>query len=268
MDETFSDRHNYSAPAAEITLRESAPSALREALIMLAHQHGLTYSDMREVICETLLVIPDPTNWTEVPNVRDDVSWLMMDCHWFTVYDIAEKLHANIARRSTYSAAQFANSLNRFFSERGIGWELQDGEIVFRGEAFTETTKSAVAVLEETGRPTAANELREAIRDISRRPDPDVTGAIQHSMSALEATARNVAGRPNPTLGQLVPQLNLPRPLDEAVSKLWGYASDRARHGSEDREVAVSEAELVVSVAAAVCTFLVRRQQTNGAESD
>ena len=34
----------------------------------------------------------------------------------------------------------------------------------------------------------------EALRDISRRPEPDVTGSIQHVCAAMEATARDLAG--------------------------------------------------------------------------
>jgi hypothetical protein len=154
----------------------------------------------------------------------------------------------------------FKDRLNQYFLENGIGWELKDGQIVYRGsETFTESTKEAEAVLTETGRPAAAREIHEALQDISRRPKPDVTGAIQHVFAALEATARDVLGEPKPTLGQLVPRLNLPAPLDTAVEKLWGYASERARHGREGQEVSAEEAELVVSVACAVCTFLSRR---------
>ena len=78
----------------------------------------------------------------------------------------------------------------------------------------------------------------------------------------LECTARDVTGQPNLTLGRLIPQLGLRAPLDAAVEKLWGYASDRARHIREGQAVETAEAELVVSVACAVCTFLVHRTRS------
>ena len=101
--------------------------------------------------------------------------------------------------------------------------------------------------------------MREALRDISRRPEPDITGSIQHAMAALEATAREVTGQSNPTLGKLVPMLNLPAPLDQAVHKLWGYASERGRHIREQELVDHSEAELIVAIAGALCAFLAQR---------
>jgi hypothetical protein len=131
---------------------------------------------------------------------------------------------------------------------------------VFRGdETFAVTTKEAAAILEGSGRGVAANEIHEALKDISRRPEPDRTGAIQHAIAALECTAREVTGETRATLGALLPKLGLPKPLDAAVGKLWGFASDRARHLREGQNPDDLEAELVVSVACAVSAFLAKR---------
>lgn len=186
------------------------------------------------------------------------MDYLLRDCKWFKVYDIAEALHASL--KVPYIQREFADLLNDFFCENGIGWEMREGRIVYRGsEIFAQTNREAVKVLAESSRPQAANEMQEALRDISRRPKPDITGAMQHAMTALEATARDVTGQPKPTLGQLVPALDLPEPLNIAVEKLWGYVSDRARHIREGGVVDTAEAELTVSVAGAVCTFLAKR---------
>ena len=79
-------------------------------------------------------------------------------------------------------------------------------------------------------------------------------------MAALEATAREVTGQPNPTLGKLVAVLELPAPLDQAVHKLWGYASDRGRHIREQESVDHTEAELIVAIAGSLCAFLAQRR--------
>jgi hypothetical protein len=52
-------------------------------------------------------------------------------------------------------------------------------------------------------------------------------------MAALECTARDIAGQPKLSLGELIPGLNLPKPLDEALHKLWGFASQYGRHVKE-----------------------------------
>jgi len=47
-----------------------------------------------------------------------------------------------------------------------------------------------VTVLETAKLETAKTEIREALNDLSRRPTPDITGAIQHSLACLECVAR------------------------------------------------------------------------------
>lgn len=272
MTERFSDRQGYRPPAAEITVREDAPSGLRDAIPLIAEGAGMTPSAILEVTCRVLLVLPDRDNWSEYENTRGEITQLMKDAEWYKVYDIAEALYAALVPHPDRTALcgmddawqpaeEFERRLNGFLVGNGIGWELRDGQITHRGsEAFARSTHEVPDRLEESGFQRAANEMREALTDISRRPEPDITGAMQHAMAALEATAREVAGQPNPTLGELVPKLGLPAPLDKAVKKLWGYASEYARHIRERQAVDHAEAELVVVVAGALCVFLADRR--------
>ena len=141
---------------------------------------------------------------------------LISECAWFKVYDTAEALHADRASRPSIWAESFEDKLNDSFLEEGIGWKMTDGEITYRGsDTFTEATQQACQRLEDTGaHPTAANQVREALRDISCRPGRDVTGAIQHVMSTLEYTAREMTGQRNLTLDRLPP------PRKEEVSHI------------------------------------------------
>jgi AbiJ N-terminal domain 4 len=261
MSRTFSDRHGYSGPDAKITVREDAPDDLRYAVAEIARTAGMQPKAIRTVVCRELFVAPDQNNWSEYPNIWNEVLSLLRECEWFRVYDIAEALWRSLDDAYDESQSVYENELNRFFKEKGIGWKLEDPTgIVFRGsETFTLTTGEAAKVLRDSGRSVAANEIDEALRDISRRPVPDRTGAIHHAIAALECTARDVTGDRNATLGQLLPRLNLPKPLDTAVVKLWGFASDRARHVREGHAITDDEAELVVSVSCAVSTFLAKR---------
>lgn len=95
-----------------------------------------------------------------------------------------------------YETDRFESELNHYFVENGIGWKLTAGRIEVRGDAiFEESIHRAEEHLQTSGFSTATNELREAIGDLSRPPAPDVTGAIQHSMAALEGVARHAARR-------------------------------------------------------------------------
>ena len=95
-----------------------------------------------------------------------------------------------------------------------------------------------------------------------RRPEPDLTGAIQHAMAAMEWVAREYCGEAQPTFGKLVERYPdmLPRPLNLGVEKAWGYASEMGRHVREGRALERDEAELIVGIAASVSTYLIRKK--------
>ena len=101
--------------------------------------------------------------------------------------------------------------------------------------------------------------IQSAVADAERVDGIRVlTGTVHHAMAALEATARDVTGEPKSTLGQLIRPLNLKPPLNQAMGNLWSYASNEARHGSENSSLDESEAELIVLVASGICTFLAK----------
>lgn len=258
---SFSDRFGYRAPDAEITIREDAPEVVREAITMLGFAFEIGPDGMRDIICEVLLKRPDPGNWSP-GNVEHEVHHLMAEAPWYKVYDITERLYVEAARNDYDGERQkqFSERLNGVFRELGGGWQLENGKLVARGsDAFNLAVQDAVATMKEAGTPTASNEIHEAIKDISRRPSADVTGAIQHAMAALECVAREVDGTKD-TLGKIINRLTLPAPLDRALHTLWGFASEQGRHIQEGRIPRFEEAELVVTVASAVSVYLLRHR--------
>lgn len=253
----FSKRYGYALPEAEITVREDAPDVVRSVVLALADAYGISPDILRSTICAVLMRIPDRNNWS-AGNVTREAEHLLEDAPWFRVYDVAERLH-DVVERGWGTGQDFAAGLNEAFREQGVGYEMKDGRIVGRGSlAFREATEEAVRLMEAADKPTAAMEMRQALADITRRP-PDITGAVQHGMAALECTARDVTGQPRLNLGQLLPSLGLPKPLDEAVGKLWGFASQRGRHIAEGKDPSFEEAELVVTVSSAVSVYLLRK---------
>ncbi len=88
MHTTFSKRYGF-GKTREITVREDAPEVLRAGFLHILHDEmGVTYNEIREVICPVLHVFPDHNNWSEVPNVRDEVIRLLQGCEWYRIYDI------------------------------------------------------------------------------------------------------------------------------------------------------------------------------------
>jgi hypothetical protein len=265
--DTFSKRFGYSGlQQAEIQIREDAPPFVREALVQIAYDVGLGPSSLREIVCRLLRVRPSPYNWS-APNVSQEVDQLLDAADWYRVYDFVEAVYQDLVGSGRDDlAARWQDEVNGFFQERGVGWQLVEGSLEVReAEGFEASTRGAVEALEESGQKTASSELHEAIRDLSRRPDPDVTGAIQHGMAALECVAREVTGDSRSTLGQIIAKFPdaIPKPLDVAIDKAWGYASEKARHVKEGGAADRDEAVLVVGLVASVSTYLTRKAERN-----
>jgi len=256
---TFSERHGYQAPAKPITIRHEAPPAVRAGILRVARKSGFSAGSLRSVICSVLDGLPDTEhNWGE-SNIMSECEGLISGCLWFEVYDICEAL-AQESPRHGVEIGVFDKNLNSFFEKRGVGWKLEDGFLSVRGEQdYENVTAEAVSLLQKAGRPTARDELKEAIQDLARRPEPDVTGAIQHAMAALDCLAKDMCGSKK-TLGGLIKELNLPPPVDVAVDKMWGFASDQGRHLSEGKEPKFPEAMLTVHFCSAIASYLLQRK--------
>src|SRR5579864_2616196 len=123
----FSKRNRLTTPK-EIIVREDAPESLRYFVLDAAMQLGYGPSALRAILCRVLRTRPDPSNWSEYPNVWDEVQGLMYGCDWFKVYDIIEELLLSFAlgdqSRGERNAVPFAEAINGFFIEEGIGWQL------------------------------------------------------------------------------------------------------------------------------------------------
>jgi hypothetical protein len=197
---------------------------------------------------------------------RIQLDRLVSGWEWYLIYDFIERVNARLegceVRGDGRPEPDFEDRINSYFRHVGVGWQLQQGKISSRGsEAFEVAVHRALPALNETGLQTAQREIHEALVDLSRRPHADLTGAIQHAMAALECVARTACGDANPTLGALLakhPGL-LPKPLDAAVEKAWGYASEKGRHIREGKEPTRDEAELIVGIAATVSTYLSKK---------
>ena len=255
----FSKREGYSAKEAEIIVREDAPQSLRDFVIQTLYALGHSPKVVRPVICQTLRVAPDDNNWSEYPNIDMEIRQLITDCEWYKVYDIIEALYERFRDKQLV----FESEINDFFITNGIGWKLERGMITFRGDGLFESKlKESEEIIAQNGFVAAKEQITEAIKDLSRRPDPDKTGAIHHSVACLECIAREIVGNRIQTLGQLISQNRsiVPPPLDIVIEKIWGFSSEHGRHMREGGEPDFDEAELVVGVALAISSYLAKKR--------
>jgi hypothetical protein len=255
--QTFSKRNgHFSIKEKEITIREDAPEGLRGYIRMVFYDLDKSPSDLRNITSRVLKIAPDSNNWSEFPNIDYEVSDHLDNCEWYLIYDIIEVI---IQRLNKNEQETFTSEINEYFITNGIGWKIVNEEIETRGDEVFETAiNTVVKVLESAKLQTAKTEIREALNDLSRRPSPDITGAIQHSLACLECVTREATGDKKATLGELMKKYPgiIPSPLDQAVTKIWGFTSEQGRHLREGEAPEYLEAELVVEVTAAISTYL------------
>lgn len=256
-NDTFSKRQGlFSIKEKEITVREDAPEGLRGFIKMAYYDLNKNPSDLRAITSRVLKIAPDSNNWSEFPNIDWEVGQHLDSCEWYLVYDIIETI---IQKLNATEKTTFSNEINEYFIANGIGWKIVNGLIETRGdEVFETAVKTVVSVLETAKLETAKTEIKEALIDLSRRPTPDITGAIQHSLACLECVAREATGDKKATLGELIkkhPNI-VPKPLDIAIEKIWGFTSEQGRHLREGQAPEYLEAELVVELSAAISTYL------------
>jgi len=56
-------------------------------------------------------------------------------------------------------------------------------------------------------------------------------------------------------------KLNLPKPIDVVVEKIWGFASNQGRHITEGKKPDFAEAELTVHLSAALISYLCEKNK-------
>jgi hypothetical protein len=268
MLESFSQRHGLAGPRPGTPLRDEVPPSLRMFLLDLSYDKHFDHHELQNVICRVLQVWPDPS----MPPYYDCEKHIKA-CEWFHIYDIIEGIYKLVDERSWRNnpgaSSVLAQQINKAFVEQNIGWQLVNGKIVTRGdEAFERTIE--IAAQELAGRETTRARIQEAINDLSRRPKPDLSGAVSHAFAAMECiigdikyTAEEIRQDTRHTFGSFLQRhtdLFPSEDLKDGFQRLWKYANNEgSRHGKEGVEPALDEAELMVSLAAALVTYLNRK---------
>lgn len=252
---SFSDRMEIDIPQPKITIRNEAPQELRIYLLQIMQEYeGLKL--IRRWVCLILKEAEDPNNWAENKFMKSEIQSLLLNCPWYKIYDIIEYFY-----EQTNYKEDFEKSINEYFIDKGIGWKLVHGNIETRGEqVFEHKVTETVDLLGRANLQTSQNEIKEALKDMSKRPSPDLTGAVQHSVAALECLSREITGDKS-TLGALItnnPNI-VPAPLDKSIHAVFGFASNYGRHLKEGNNPKYEETELVVHLCATLCSYLVKK---------
>lgn len=143
---------------------------------------------------------------------------------WYEVLDLVESLVQYMPERWRTDFAKFLNSV---LTIENSAYRM----VEFR---FVETTDDnevkAVEDAIDAGSGSVRAHLQRALELLTDRKTPDYRNSIKESISAVEAVCKEIAGRPNATLGQCLNAIKQKRDvhpaLEQALLKLYGFTSD------------------------------------------
>lgn len=264
MSEPFSKRFSFER-AVPIRYRQEAPRQLRQFLRQAISKYISSSYERRDFAYLSMDLMPPDS----IYRVDDDMENLINTAPWYLVYDSVERLYDHLLVKksgNTYTSRnskEFLRLTNALFEREGFAWRLgKVGRLEFRGEeSFDAAVSNALIALKEIGSDTGRAEIHKALEDLARRPEPDLSGAVQHAMAGLECVANQVCGTSALELGKVIkkaPQ-KFPPPLNEVIPQLYGFASNNGRHLTEGEGPEFAEAELLVGIAATVSTYLARK---------
>lgn len=257
MSDYFSNR--LGAADTRALVYDDAPLAFRQSV--------LSALDVSLILPGRVLAVVQAGAAMPRPDDQYVDSWaskyMIERCEWPRVFDIAEQGYQSLATSGTIDSAKsgrFEDAINFACHANSLGWRMSSGRFKIFGNSVDEdVTLDAVTALSNAGLVTSARELDAARQDLSRRPDPDITGAMQHAGAALECVGREITQDRSRTFGQILsehPNL-FPGAYRKVAEGVWGIVSNNGRHIQEGAEPAREEALALVNLVAALVGFMV-----------
>lgn len=154
-------------------------------------------------------------NWKEVRAY-------FFNCQWFEVYDFVEFM-VELDKNSV----KLMQMLDSVLKKEGAGYRLIGGSFTpIVDPAEIDEVRAALA----NSFSESASHISSALALLADRTKPDYRNSIKESISAVEAAARIVSGKPQASLGDALKSLersgSLHGSLKGAFSQLYGYTSD------------------------------------------
>ena len=258
-NQPFSRREGLSAPYPVIY--DDAPTELRSGLREVLSDLGYKMpSDQRTILCKALRQIPDRHNWSEYPNIEDEVLRLIVSEPWYRFFDAIERVPKFL---SEAEVPNYHEMMNGLFAEERIGYRFESGAIVRQGtEEFDTAVRLARTALEDErfAEPRRQFELGCDFRN--RRP-ADWANAIKEAVNSVEGVLQVIFCRPGVSMSTIISE-DLPAELPGGVKRLFrslysqGSGTVGARHASiGGNEPTGPRAELALHVAASLHEFAI-----------
>ncbi len=190
---------------------------------------------------------------------------------WHEVYDLVE-FFANVEHLNTgwrYGAEErsenYRKSINNFLEKERSGFRFVGTNLapITNEEEVSEVDEAANISGEFAA---ASNHIRTAIKHYANRKSPDFRNSIKEAISAVEACAKIISGKPKATLGDAIKVIDTTHgmhpSLKEGLLRIYGYTSSEGgiRHAMIDAEnVDEIDAKFMLISCSAFCNYLISR---------
>ena len=263
-NQPFSRREGLGAedPVVYDDVPDELRYGLREVLDELGHTRP---SAQRTILCKALRRIPDQSNWSEYPNVENEVLDLIAIEPWYKFFDAMERIPKSLVEEDI---SIYYQKMNALFAEERIGYRFESGAIIRQGtEEFLKAVRLARIAL---GDERFAEPLRQFERgyDFRNRRPADWANAIKEAVNSVEGVLQVIYCRPGVSLTRIISD-NLPAELPGGIKQLFrslysqGSGTVGARHASiGGNEPTGPRAELALHVAASLHEFAVNELDT------
>ena len=246
---------------------DDAPGALRAGLREVLE--GLGYrkpSSQRRVLSKAFRVNPDSQNWSEYPNIDNEVVEMIATGPWYKFFDALERMRQSLPDEEV---ATYYEKMNALFAEERIGYRFETGNIVRIGtEEFHVAVTEAQHALQDARFVEPRRQFERAYEFRNQR-QADWANAIKEAVNSVEAVLQVIYQRPGVALPTIVSE-NFPDELPGGIDKLFrslysqGSGTMGARHASiGGHEPTGPRAELAIHIAAALHAFAVAELDTS-----
>ena len=259
MNRPFSEREGLrpGGPLIYDNAPESVRYGIREVLTVLGYQRP---SEQRRVLCQALRIIPDLGNWTDYPNVDNEVIDLLTTTSWYKLFDALERIPRYL---QPHDLAIYFDEVNALLADEMVGYRFESGRLVRVGtEEFHTAVAAAQTALQDERFAEPRRQFHRAYEFRNSFP-PDWANAIKEAVNSVEGVLQVLYDRPGVALPTIVND-NLPSDLPGGIGRLFrslysqGSGTVGARHASiGGNDPTGPRAELAIHLAAALHAFVV-----------
>lgn len=177
-------------------------------------------------------VLPE-LKWDELEEVIMKIREIFYGFEWFQIYDLLEFI-GDFFKKIFIGEIPFIENCNRLLERENSAYRFVNNLIV---PITSEIEIKEIELAIKSPLETVNIQLKNALENFSKRPNPDLRNSIKDSINALESLCGAITKEKKPTLGNCLNNLDtkigIHSKFKEALKNLYHYASDDQgiRHG-------------------------------------